>query len=775
MGYGKQSWLVSATFAALSGGAWAQEAETQANVSTGLSEVVVTAQRREQSLQDTPLAVSAVNAEQLQARSIFAFEDLESVSPSLTITQGSFATAAAAQPIIYIRGIGQNDPTIAADPGVGVYVDGIYVARSAGASLDLPDIERVEVLRGPQGTLFGRNATGGAVSITTTRPGAEPSFSADVTYGTDNLAEVRGVGMMPFNEELSGKLSLLVRQQDGYGTRFDPVTLGQTGELGGIDRLGARGALYWDHANGSVALSADYSRNQDDPAPRDFRLFSETVGLVPAYNALVGFPQGTPLTIAGLPPGQDDSFGLGPSMTDQEVWGVSLTAQLEFDGAELRSISGYRHVDGFFAYDIDTMAATFADQSVDLLQEQISQEVQLLGQSFDSRLEWILGAYYLREDATERTQGAILGGLYTALEALPGAFVPVAPGAVCPGDPFCAGGPGNPLNVLLDASFDNTVDQTTSSYALYAQGTYALSSTLSLTGGLRYTYDEKQFDLASRKIESGFVQLPLTRREEDWEALTPRIGLEWRPIDDTMLYANATRGFKSGGFNGRAYATAGLNGFDPEFVTSYELGARTTAFDGRLRLGAATFLSEYEDIQLTRTITDPVSGSFTVETVNVAAAEIAGFELDAEAVPVEGLSINLGLGYLHTEITEVDAPIVTVGDQLPRAPEWTLSAGVQYAIDTPLATITPRLDYSYRSESFNDEINSDSVKSPSSSVWDARISFERDGTPWRLALWGRNITDERYITFGADQSSNGVTVVQYSRPAEYGVTLSARF
>ena len=400
--------------------ALAQEAQAEDDQqAASFDEVItVTARKREESLQDTPISITAFSDKALEARGIQSTEGLAQLTPNLTLQNNPSFSGASNSASIYIRGVGQQDFVPTVEPGVGVYVDGVYVARSVGAILDLVDFERVEVLRGPQGTLFGRNTIGGAISITTKAPDQVLSASASATYGTDNLAVFKGTANLPFSDAVALRLSIGYFGQDGYVTRsFDGKKLGNSDRFAGraalrlkpVDGwtldLGFDGTTARENGPAMSLIGINYGTTTD-PATPPFADISNIIANVMAGGGMVPCATAAaPLNLA-VPGCYDNRYVLGPnanggtapSYSNSDIWGVSMVNSIALgDNLDLKSITAYRRLDGSFARDGDGSAATIA-QFYDMIeQKQFSQELQLLGKSFDGKLDWILGGYYFKE------------------------------------------------------------------------------------------------------------------------------------------------------------------------------------------------------------------------------------------------------------------------------------------------------------------------------------------------------------------------------------------
>jgi len=674
-----------------------------------LEEITVTARRVEESLQQTPVAVSAFTRSDLTARGVSTLDDVSKYTPNLEFFASGISGKNSGQ--VYIRGVGQFDYLLTTDPGVGIYLDGVYLARSLGNILDLVDIERVEIMRGPQGTLYGKNTVGGAINVITRRPGDE--LEAELTVKTGSYDRINGRASVSgplVPGVLGGKLAVNTMNADGFGVR--PLA-GDT--AGNEESNGVQAMLEWDPTEAvNVVVSADYTRTNETFSQHAIEDVNTAAPLVGLHNALASEPLAS---LHGLPLQPYDGRWLttdpfvdlstDSNFNDQEVWGVSATVSWDIAGMTLKSITGYRDMSLSFGTDPDGSPVTVIDEIDDNFQDQLTQELQLSGRSFGERLRWVIGLYYLAEDSraemTIRTHEAI----FQAFEALPGPIFPLAAGVACPAPPPapCAGGAGNPVNLGLDIGRFTTLDQQTDSYAAYAQGSYDLSEQLSFTYGIRYTEEEKEFTYAFTQLQSGFPLIPPTTVDDSWDDVSHRIGLDFQWTDDLMTYFSASRGFKSGGFNGRGRSTNEITSYDPETMWSYEIGVKSEWFQRRLRFNAAAFYNDYSDLQFTLSTSD-AAGTQIIVVGNAAAAEVKGFEVELLAVPLDALRLNLSAGHLDAEYTEVDPGAdITEDDELIATPDWTLAMGAEYTL--PLGgwgSVALRADYSYRAQVFFEHV-----------------------------------------------------------------------
>jgi iron complex outermembrane receptor protein len=742
-----------------------------ADTGQGLGEIIVTARKREERLQDTPISVTVLSGEEFEKRNFRTMSDVSNATPNLVFDVGTGNTGGSANAQVFIRGVGQSDFLFSADPGVGIYIDEVYFPRAVGAILDVADFQRVEVLRGPQGTLFGKNTIGGAVNITTVRPADTLGGYVEGTTGSRNRIDARGTISLPLADALSLGLSGSTRHQDGFVKR---IVAG--GRLGNTDSSGGRAMLEWKPEGGwNVLLSADVTRKREqaianellavgDPASNPFLALWNTF-VAPTLGAGVVYDD-------RYVSGPYQSQGTAPAFSNLDLWGVSGIVSKVLGSVSVKSITAYRHQKAAFGADQDHSPLKFLQSENHNRESFVSQELQLNGSSFGDRFKWTLGAYYFHEKARDQFDAFIGGQLYSALEALPGALVPLGPGGTCP----CAGGAGNPVNVGFD--FDLTIRDriVIDSYAAYSAGTFQVTDRFSVSGGLRFTRESKDFTTSLRRNGSGIFTLPETSIGKDWDAVTPKFGAEYRWTPDIMTYASASRGFKSGGFNGRAQSLAEIDSFDPEYSWTYEVGAKTEWFGKRLRLNTALFWNDYSDMQLTSVRS--VQGAIVAVTENAGKARIKGLEVEMAARPIPAFELSGGIGYTDAKYVSLNpGATVTLNDKLPKTPKWTGNIAARYDIALgDLGTLSIGGNLAFRSKFYNETTNDELVAQKSYALLGARVTFVPASGGFEVSLFGTNLTDKRYKTNGITSlGSLGTSDASFGPPREWGLSGKIRF
>lgn len=767
----------SKTTAALVLAAGVAAAAPQAGAqTTGLDEIVVTARKKEENLQNVPVAITAIGGEALERRNLFNMVDLGSFLPNAKFEAGTTDVGGAANATFYIRGVGQLDYAPTTDPAVGLYVDGVFFGRVQGAVMELADIDRVEVLKGPQGTLFGKNTMGGAINVTTKRPESEFSGFGTITAGEDQRINFDGSVNIPLSDNLLSRFSVSSRNQEGF-VRL-PLAGGK--RVGDEGTIVARGSFLYSPSDATeVLLALDYT-NIDADANTGVPVFNQPANLALLWNNLVGIPGGTPLTSAYESDDLRLSFGTGSNAVNYKGGGASLRIDHDLGGAQLRSISAYRQFKSRNQRDNDSSPVDFGQLDYRDEQWQISQEFNVFGDLFSSRLRYTAGVYFFHEEAEGIWTVDLAPGLYQALEMLPGPFIPALPTSTCPPvgpTDICAGGAGNPVNFGFDIAGVLNPRVDANSYAAFAELEFDLTDRLTLVAGGRVTYDEKDYVYSQTALFSGFPTVPETVVKSDWTDFSPRISLAYRPAESLLFYASVSSGYKAGGFNARPASPAvAQRPFDPEKVWSYELGSKADLADGRLRLNTAAFYYDYSDMQLQA---NDIIGAQTVQVIdNVGRAEIWGFEADATVIVTDRFRLFGSLGYLNAQYKETQAEItgITLDTRLPKTPEWSTTASAEYVLPTDVGEFLARVDYSWVDESFADVRNTPALRQRAHSLLNARLAWTSSSGQYVLAVYGKNLTDEAYVANGFDVSAaTGLVIAIPNEPREIGAQITARF
>lgn len=787
-----------------------------ASANAGIEEIVVTAQKRSQNVQDVPIAITAVSAAMIKNSNINSVADLSKLAPNVQLDQSAPIFSSSQILTGFIRGIGQNDVSSSLEPGVGIYLDGAILARSIGANVDLLDVERIEVLKGPQGTLFGRNTIGGAISIVTRDPSHEFAVRAEATVGSRDRVDVRGTIDIPLGETFFSQLSLSRRIQEGYQRVIpfpgDPrvtdeynlniIPRNSEDHRGGTDSLSVRGKLKWEASPDlTFKVTGDYSRADEQagavslvatdinplaPAPTYAAVYNSCIsapgalfqaggplaflapicgprgGGVPGAAALPGlagynFANATPRLLFGnqyITNDIDTTYGNGANRSLVRTWGVTGQIDLKLSNAlSLKSITAYREVKGDLANDIDGSPIMIATTLSRLREKQFSQELQLNVDAWDGRIKSVIGLYYFWEK-NENLENAYLS------EGL--------------------------------GQFYGPYQNNNKSYAAYTHNNLQLTDGLSLTLGARYTKDKKVFEAAQSDINLSLLKLglftagqlpnpadptrlyPLGVQRDTYDNFSVRLGAEYKISRDIMIYGSYAEGFKSGGYTTRLSIPTPGNvppRFDPETAKTFEAGAKTEFFDRRLQLNIAGFHTDYDNLQII------VVRGISPFIENAGKAKIDGFEVEAIARPIPEIRLNGSVGYVNARYTELDPGVtVSLNDRFVNTPEWTGFVGADVDLWSGLGgTFTAHGDYSYKSRIARDAVNTAALVSSAQNIVSASLRWTQKDGPLEFKVGVKNLTDDRYIVTGTQVDAVGATTVNYSPPREYYATISFDF
>ncbi|MDT8397890.1 MAG: TonB-dependent receptor [Pseudomonadales bacterium] len=795
----------------------AQDGET-------LSEIVVTAQFRETRLQDTPLAITAVNSDLMEARSQTSIYEVAAQAPNVTLAPQGQANGSGL--IAFIRGVGQTDFNFALEPGVGVYVDDVYYPTLTGSLLDLMDLDRVEILRGPQGTLAGRNSIGGAIKLFSSKPSGEGTGSFQASYGSYNRVEARGFADFTLIDDvLFARVAGVSKNRDGYVDRLDyaqthpgedipSFNLGlgngeKLGTLGGTSYAAARLSLRWiaspdvevnvagDFTNDSSQAGADVliranhaattpegspwlADSNGNAIPYDCRFVpagpfscdTSPEGYNPQYINYATFLDGVPATsqspfkpFAVDPVQQLDTYGIQSTVD----WSIS-------PDFELKSISSWREYDSSWAQDADGSPIASQQLLQTLKHHQWSQEIRLNGALFDDRLDFTVGGFWFEQGGTLEARVDLN---YAGIDFIHG---------------------------------PDTTPST--SKAAFAQTTFHLNDSTNLSGGVRYSRDKKVYTYFRSNPDGSIPSAPCAfflgaptagptgignepnclllglynvtdsfkGDRTDW-----RVALDHRFSDTFMSYTQVSTGFRSGGVNPRPFfgpsagAANQLKSFDPETLTSYEVGFKSDLFDRSLRVNAALFYNDYKNIILTLNACPTAP---CLQPNNVGKAKVKGAELEVTYSPIEHLSFDGAVSYLDFDYKKftVDPAVLPAALSLsmvtPFTPEWKWSTGVQY--EAPLSnggTLTARVDGNYQSHIYTDPINNDVFnRIDSYFLANARLTWKAPDEAWTIALEVQNLTDKYYFLSLFSQPDSSSTVSgQPGLPRTWAITMKRDF
>jgi iron complex outermembrane receptor protein len=675
-----------------------------------IEEILVTAEKREASAQETPIALTAFDQDALDARGIDNIEDLQFNIPNLVISHNSQSPVTYA----YIRGIGSDQLVAGFDPGVAYHIDGVYVGQPSSMPVDMWDMERVEVLRGPQGTLYGRNTTGGSISVITAGPTDDLESNVDLTLGNYDRVRARAAVSGPIADGISGRLAAIVDEADGYQRNG----VGEDADV--TDHWAVRGKLGFELGESAdLVLTAQRFENQGNQGQRKREPFDSFV-----YDGAI--------------PNSTDRRSVAkdhPEKLDLENNFLSARLTVDVGFADLVSITGYIENEWFQTMDIDMSSNPVQVQNWEMETEQFTQEFQLVSTS-SGPWTWIVGAFYFDEE---------LSTDYNFEDTS-----------------------------IFGFQFFNGGDLDTESMAVYGQASYDMrdgGTPLRFTAGARYTTDEKSIDEYQRIPQ--FALDLAGSDDKSWDEWTGKLGVDWFVSDDVMAYASVSHGYKGGGFSMGQFDT-----YDPEFVDAFEVGVKSTLYDGRAQVNAAAFYYDYQDLQVNYLLFT----SFTTD--NAAEATIQGLELEATLLATDQLTFFVSGNLLDAEFDEylftVDPPIVDLsGEKMNRAPESSFNVGAQY--DWPLGdagTLSARADYYWQDEMYLRVQNIPRHRASSYDTVGARLVWTDASERWVVEAFGDNLTDEdnlRGITV-SDGLSTGTpnTFESYHPPRTYGVRVGHR-
>jgi len=788
--------------------AWGQTPPSFSDES-GLAEITVTAQKRSQNIQDVPIDMVALSGEMLQDRSITSIVQIGDYVPSVQLSNSSQIVGSSQSLSAFIRGIGQDDFSAGFDPGVGTYVDGVYLARTVGANVNLLDVERVEILKGPQGTLFGRNTIGGAISVVTRDPAPIGGLSAELTGGRFDRYGGRFIADLPISDVLLSSVAMSASSVSGFEKRIpfpgasayaaDTVSdfaglgivpgIGAHSTLGGSDDVNVRAKLLWKAAAGlRVTLIADYGHSSGSTEPYTLIAVSTAPGTLSGlYNTCINTPV-TTLAAMGLGavcgprvgPGTalggvntdsnpannrlpydsryitgnfDTTYGTGNNYSQLDNWGSATTIVYDIsEHVAVRSITAFRRQDWNVGTDPDSSPIIMFQPNILQEERQVSQEFQFTGEAIADRLDWLVGAYYFSEDATEQQNPILAGGMFPIY---------------------------------------NPTELQTESGAAFAHLNFKLSDRWQITAGGRYTKEKKwvatnqqDLNLFLEKLgvpasaypnPSNLTQLlPVEQQERSFDNFSPRLGLENHPTEDMMLYATFSKGYKSGGWTTRvSFPEKIVPTFNPETAETYEIGMKSQFLNHRLQVNLAGFTTQYKAIQLL--IQEGVAPTF----VNAGDARIKGIEIDSEAAITDTLHVTASAGYIDAFYTSIEDPtgVITLESSLPKVAKWTAHVGADYREYLPWSdSVTFRGDYTFKSRVANDADNTPQLFAPGISLVDLSATYQPSFGNWSFIAGGTNITNRRYLVNGETQLGGAGMIFGVSnRPAEWYITARFKF
>jgi iron complex outermembrane recepter protein len=732
-----------------------------------LTEVVVTANLRSEHLQDVPAAITALSGEMLTKDNISGLDGVSQRTPGLV-----FAAFAEGQPEIAIRGVGTKEDGPGASDSTVVSVDGVYVAARSAQVFDLFDLERVEVLRGPQGTLYGKNSIGGSINFVTTQPSEQTRIRASVKAG--NYGRLDGGALVSggLTDTLFGKISVNYRSSDGYLRNVLAGSPEFGKREGETESFGYRTGLRWvptDLLN--VSLTLDGAHDDNGATNR------EPVGsLGPLHNcACASNPVAVNQALGGAGSPYTTLADV-QGFTRRDIFGAALTINFDVGFATLTSISAYRQTRYDYLEDSSGLPASssftdltgasgnpnntllgppsdgFTFKVTDAVTEkpkQYTQDLRLTSPTTET-FDWLTGLFFSREQ-NFRTEGFVFPSLGRS-DRLPSS------------------------SITLQSNKGTA-------YAAYGQASYHITDRFKVTGGARYSWEKKEITSEAR-ISSGLPLLlqayPQIAADKAWNNISWRLVADYHATDNALLYASVATGFKSGGFTGSASTAAvAAAPFGPEKATNYEVGAKTELFNRRVRANLATFYTDYRDLQVTRFF-QPIGTTFgQFITENAGQALLQGVELELSAHPFRNFEVGASYAYLdahYTRFTGLPSTIGTGnfdGNRLRQAPRNTASVYASYTY--PLSTgdqLSAGVDWSYRSLSYYDPDNNPITVIPSYDLFNGRFGYLSSNGHWDVSLWVKNAGDEKYRTHVFSQRDGRIAFALFGEPRTYGLTLT---
>lgn len=696
-----------------------------------IEEILVTATRRSESLQSVPISITALTSTTIEQAGIDGIRDIGILTPGLQMAQNSTTW------VPYIRGIGTQNTSAGAEAGVATYVDGVYMASPYGASISFNNIERVEVLKGPQGTLFGRNASGGLVHVITKDPTQETSMEGKVGYGNYDTTIGQFYGTTGISENLAADIAINYRDQgDSFGDNVFPGGP----DLEGDQSYGVRSKWLYEKDDLRLTLGADYDYH--DSGQGDNRsIVPGSVGLGP-----LGF------NFTALPDFHDVQLNQA-DISEVENYGGSAKVQYALENSDFQSITAYRETILNSFFDNDGTPIGFVNVEQDSEAKTFTQEFQLTSNGNHS-FDWIVGLFYMNdEQGYVQPQGLGLSGL-----AFP-----------------------DPLNPALPAGVGIINGVETESFAVFAETTFDLSETTRLVTGLRYTRDEKEVSGITEVYTNSGATIaiaPSITASETWGEPTWRLVLEHDLNDSTMVYASYNRGFRSG-----AYNTVAVDGIplEPEIADAYEIGFKSDLMDNRVRLNGAFYYTDYQDLQIFLSL-----GTTTV-LLNAAAAEIMGAELEMSANLTDEFSLNFGMNWMQSEYQDFNqsvncsirnglgwtlpSPCDPSGNDLAYAPDLTFNIGPRYETPVSFGLVGATLDYAW-TDQFNWDFQG-RLKQSSYGVLNATLYWSSADERYGVNLFGRNLGDKEYATYAVGQDFIGDHYAA-APPRTYGLEFKFR-
>ena len=746
-----------------------------------LEEVLVTAEKRSESIQDVPLSVAAIGGNDIRVGKVTGLNDVAMRVPGVAFNEFNVG-----EPRIYIRGIGNSSDSAASDQAVGVFLDEVYIGRTGGVGFDLFDLERIEILRGPQGTLYGKNTSGGAINIVTSRPSQENEVRLSASAGNYDMTNFQGLANGGLTDTIAGKIVAQYQQRDGYGknvitddqiatlgdlsnSRYIGKSIGASGNgdrLDDADKRAVRGQLLFDLSDTmSLLVGGDYSKDKSNGTCRHLQNLDDAVAGLGPFWALGMSDKYM----------NDDRNCSTQFNVDQEreISGVMARFEWDLGWSDFLSISAWRESDYNFVDDLTGIplldltappppgvplppgAWTPPENVVDGVDEnasQYSQEFRLTGSS--GKLDWVSGAFYMEEDVDRKEE------YYTQYNTLlQGAFG---------------------LAGIGDVLF--TQKNKTTSMALYAQVDWHFTEQWTLTYGGRYSYDKKKItqdaiDLLDGGVPTGvpliLPEFPApVKADDDWSDYTNKVSVSFQPSDDMMLYATFSQGYKSGAFPSQAnLPSVAATPVDPETVDNYELGMKSTWWDNRIQFNVTLYDMDYSDLQVFEL------NSRLLLVLSSAQAESKGVDVDFNILLMENLTVSTSYNYsdaTYTDFTSSGGAIYDDNDMV-YAPNSAFAIDVDYRYDLgSVGALDFNVTYNWKDDYYTSPSNAEKTKQDDIGMLGASIAWSSNDESWLVSVWGKNLDDEQQLA-SLIVDPTQITSESYMAPRTYGLTVTKTF
>jgi iron complex outermembrane receptor protein len=678
--------------------------------------------------------------------------DLASQTPSLEIkgTQGE------SKPNVFLRGVGNNDFNATASNAVGFYTDQVYQGLPSGQLFQMYDLERVEVLRGPQGTLYGRNTNGGAINFISHQPDGTFGGNISASLGEFDERDAEGAVQFPITSDLSTRISGNFRHSEG-----DTINLWTGTHVGGNTSSALRDLVRWKPTDNQTWTLNLHVARYDGDGPR--------YHFIPLDN---GFYPNDVLPLIGVTPPYQETGGWWTGSWDfrqaerVDSFGGSVIGDINLGFATFTTISAYETVDAYTRYDSDASPLDYVDVVYADKSWMASEEMRLASLG-NGPLSWIAGIYFYRDHITSNNTFDIAHFARALF-----------------------GEPPNPNDPTAPAYYVQHWEQPTRSVAGFASGTYAISPEWKFTLGARWTQDHKSIDYHTYQDESatiGIIPLIDVQHDNTWSDVTGNASVQYSPTRNAMLYVSFNRGFKSGAYNGSPFFDAdAVRAVDPEYVNAYEIGVKSQWFSNRLQANLALFYNDYKNLQVFRFVPDPNTGVPTAFLDNAASAKIKGVELELHARPGRGFDIEIGAAYLNAKYTDyvvqqedpsAGTPAIDYSNnRLVGAPEYHVNGVVEYDLQVADAYhLIPRVEYVYDTTTYYDSSNNPLLAQGSYGLLNVALRLENVRNNWSVSAWLQNATNKQYSTDALDLSNFGFDIAVHGPHRVAGVTLEYRF